>query len=98
MQETAMMHLRDKCLEVCKEIQKERSLPDRAYHSAMQNIAKDIDAQMLVIEKQQIMDAFNQGYREAEPEPLMGNDVSKFSDAENYWQRTYGTNEPTAAS
>jgi hypothetical protein len=49
------------------------------------------------MEKQQILDAFNQGYREGEKDGDDGvmsfKDVSEFNNAANYWQRTYGTNE-----
>jgi hypothetical protein len=49
-------------------------------------------------EKQQIMDAYNQGYRDGENDGSIGcvynTDVAKHSDAADYWQRTYGTNEP----
>jgi hypothetical protein len=49
--------------------------------------------------KQQIMDAYNQGYREGENDGSIGcvynDDVAKHSDAAHYWQTTYGTNEPT---
>jgi hypothetical protein len=52
----------------------------------------------LEMEKKQIFDAFNQGYREGEKDGDDGvvsfKDVSEFNDAENYWQRTYGTNVP----
>jgi hypothetical protein len=48
--------------------------------------------------KQQILDAFNQGYREGENDGSIGcvynDDVAKHSDAADYWQDTYGTNEP----
>ena len=45
--------------------------------------------------KQQIIDAFNDGYREGEQDIDAGvtpfKDVSAFCNAEDYWQRTYGT-------
>ena len=48
--------------------------------------------------KQQILDAFNQGYREGENDGSIGcvynDDVAKHSDAADYWQDTYGTNKP----
>jgi hypothetical protein len=48
--------------------------------------------------KQQIMDAFNQGYREGENDGSIGcvynDDVANHSDAADYWQETYGTNKP----
>jgi hypothetical protein len=50
------------------------------------------------LETQQIMDAFNQGYREGENDGSIGcvynDDVAKHSDAADYWQTTYGTTAP----
>ena len=47
-------------------------------------------------EKQQIMDAFNQGYRDGHQDATSGTvsdmDISKYPDAAHYWQRTYRTN------
>jgi hypothetical protein len=48
--------------------------------------------------KQQILDAFNQGYREGENDGSIGcvynDDVAKHSDAADYWQETYDTTVP----
>jgi len=44
------------------------------------------------MEKEQIMDAFNQGYREAElnlNEIVNKGDISKFYDAQNYYNETF---------
>ena len=49
-------------------------------------------------EKQQIFDAFNQGYRDGFGDPqnvIGGKDVSEFDDAKNYYNDTYG-NEAAA--
>jgi len=50
------------------------------------------------MQKQQILDAFNQGYREGEHDANIccnpNTDIANSSDAADYWQRTYGTNEP----
>ena len=45
------------------------------------------------MEKQQIKDAYNQGYRDADCDcyKSVGADVAKFEDAEKYYKETYGT-------
>ncbi len=49
------------------------------------------------MEKEQTMDAFNQGYRDGEVDASnptnMSKDVSEFSNAENYYKLTYGGNK-----
>ena len=46
----------------------------------------------LEAEKEQIKDAYNQGYRDGQqdlPDKLNSNDISKYEDAENYFTKTY---------
>jgi hypothetical protein len=61
--------------------------PDFRFHIQQ---AKEMD-------KQQKMDAFNQGYRDGEVDASnptnMSKDVSEFSNAENYYKLTYGGNK-----
>jgi hypothetical protein len=53
---------------------------------------------LLAIEREHIQNAYNQGYRKGEQDSDNGvmsfKDVSEFNNAANYWQSTYGTNEP----
>jgi hypothetical protein len=54
-------------------------------------LAKDIKAvfeQALEMEKQQIIDSYNQGYRDGEDDSL-GKDISLYNDAELYFNETY---------
>jgi hypothetical protein len=50
--------------------------------------------ELLEVEKQQKMDAYNQGYRDGEVDAHnptnISKDVSEFSNAENYIKETYG--------
>jgi hypothetical protein len=52
-----------------------------------------IFAQAKEIEKKQIMDAYNQGYRDCEVDLndySMNEDIAEFTDAEQYFKQTYG--------
>ena len=46
--------------------------------------------------RRQIMDTYNQGYRDGHQDATSGTasdmDISKYPDAAHYWQKTYGTN------
>ena len=46
---------------------------------------------LIVKEKQQIIDAFNQGYREGEVETITSSkeDISEFDDAKNYYNKIF---------
>lgn len=57
---TAMIQLRDKLLEEVQKLkeQSEKNEHIKGYRDALNNIANDIDAQMLAIEREQINDAF----------------------------------------
>ena len=57
----------------------------------------EIIQQAKEMEKQQKMDAYNQGYRDGEVDASnptnISKDVSEFSNAENYIKETYGNNK-----
>lgn len=61
------------------------------------NVPNDLLEQAKEMDKQQKMDAFNQGYRDGEVDASnptnMSKDVSEFSNAENYYKLTYGGNK-----
>lgn len=50
------------------------------------------EKKLLEIEKQQIKNAFNQGYRDAEMDlgKIADDDVADYENAENYYNETYG--------
>lgn len=53
------------------------------------------EQRLLEIEKQQIKNAFNQGYRDAEKDNwcvVPDDDVADYNNAENYYNETYGGN------
>lgn len=50
------------------------------------------EKRLLELEKQQIKNAFNQGYRDAEMDlgHITCDDVAEYNNAENYYKETYG--------
>lgn len=54
-------------------------------------IIERINNELLQTEKQQIIDSFNQGFREWESETMTSSkeDVSNFDDAINYYKKTF---------
>jgi hypothetical protein len=59
---TAMIQLRDKLLQEAQNLNKSYSSEYLGgYREALENVAKDIDAQMLAEEKEQILQAFVAG-------------------------------------
>lgn len=57
---TAMQQLKDKLLEEVERLSDAQPLTDQyGYREALKNISNDIDAQMLELERQQIIDAVN---------------------------------------
>ena len=54
---------------------------------------KKLFEEMEKLEKKQIMDAYNQGYRDCEVDLndySMNEDIAEFTDAEQYYKQTYG--------
>lgn len=56
--------------------------------------AIDKAEELLQVEKEQIKEDYNQGYRDGEEDAqdcnIVNMDVSKFANAENYYDETYG--------
>jgi hypothetical protein len=89
--QTAMMQLKEKLQTVVAELKDAEPGTDQyGYRSAMENVIKDIDAQMLAIEKQQIVDAFNIGFEDGYLAPLF---EEKFTQGEQYYTETFKTKE-----
>ena len=84
--QTALMQLKEKLQKVVDEIGNTTSAREFGYREACESIIKDINAQMLAIEKQQIVDAHYHGQDYTEGDPV-------YSAAEQYFESTYKTNE-----
>jgi hypothetical protein len=63
MNKTAMTILKDKLLEEYQNL-KDDTEHIKGYREALKNIANDIDAQMMEVEKIIIMQSYNDGYKE----------------------------------
>jgi len=93
MNNTPLQQLRDKLNEKRKEVTKDRAtLYSNGYKMALVDIMYLID-EFKESEKQAIIDAYNQGYRDGYSEADCGvisdKDVSEFDDAEQYFNNTY---------
>lgn len=81
---TAMQELKEKLQVVIDELNDNMPIVDTqeyGYRLAMENVIKDIDAQMLEQEKQQIIDAWQEGYyAESDNEP---------NDSYGYFDKTF---------
>jgi len=92
MAHTPMEILRNKLQFVVDELKDE--VPETyqyGYRLAMESVIKDIDLQMLEPEKQEYIDAYNQGYRDGEQADSsdIKKDVQYFDDANNYFINKY---------
>jgi hypothetical protein len=86
---TAMQQLKDKLQVVVADLKDAVSGTDQyGYRSAMENVIKGIDAQMLETERQQIIDARISvtGLNHASP-----TDDNSLEDAEQYYSNKYGS-------
>jgi hypothetical protein len=85
MNKTAMTILKDKILEEYQELREPAQLNEhiKGYREALKNIANDIDAQMMEVEKIIIMQSYNDGYKEG------SYDTGPW--AEDYYDEIYGT-------
>jgi len=81
MEKTAMMQLRDK-LEAVLKGKFNFTNYDEGYKTALENVIKDIDAQMLAIEKEQYFNAFVAGSER-------GTGEIPFN-CEQYYSQTFG--------
>lgn len=91
MAHTPMEILRNKLQFVVDELKDE--VPETyqyGYRLAMENVIKDIDLQMLEPEKQEYIDAYNQGYRDGDRgTDIDKRDIAQFDDANNYFINKY---------
>jgi hypothetical protein len=64
MRKTAMIELRDKLLEEYQNLKEPSHNHEylNGYREALKNVANDIDAQMLLVEKDSIVDSFAAGF------------------------------------
>ena len=85
--QTAMQQLKDKIQVVIGEMNGELNLYESGYKQCLINIQNDIDLQMLAIEKEQIVDAWNGGDYAYFYSKETGRD---FSDGEEYYNEIYG--------
>ena len=83
---TAMQVLKSKIQDAIGEINGELNLYSSGYKQCLINIQNDIDAQMMEMEKEQIVDAHIEGQRvfDAHPHTQWTNDQ-----AEQYYKETY---------
>jgi len=80
---SAMTELKDKLQVVVDELADAKPQTDQyGYREAMQNVIKDIDAQMLEKERQQIIDAFDTGF-------YNGDDWHEPHEGETYFTTTF---------
>jgi len=67
------------------------------FGSIQPNVLSKFKQQAKEMDKQQKMDAYNQGYRDGEVDAHnptnISKDISEFSNAENYIKETYGGNK-----
>ena len=75
---TAMQQLKEKIQVVIGEMNGELSSYESGYKQCLINIQNDIDLQMMAIEKEQIMSAYNYGQQ-----------IPPFEYAEQYYNETY---------
>ncbi len=84
-QQTAMRILRDRLQKVI----------DIEPSGTIEVIIKQIDTELLAVEKQQHIDTFNAGYREGELDAVnpktVDKDIAQFDDALNYFNQTFNT-------
>lgn len=82
-QKTAMQQLKEKLQDVINDLSDAKPGTDPyGYRGAMQNVVKDIDAQMLELEKKQIIEAFKEG-------DLDPTEYHKYDNAEQYYNQTF---------
>lgn len=90
---TAMMQLRDKCIEQAKELRLQPlfNTYNAAYADALESVVKDIDAKMLSIENQQMIDIWNSS-REKKSECSNWNcsgDEKTYDNFKQYFNETF---------
>lgn len=61
------------------------------YQNGLLYAAQYLEDELLSKEKEQIVNAYNSGYRDAEPDNDDNDDVSDYADAEIYFNQTYNT-------
>ena len=81
MKQTAMQQLKEKIQAVIGEMNGELSSYESGYKQCLINIQNDIDLQMLVIEKYQIANSYDDGSDERNNNPVNG---------EQYYNEQYG--------
>lgn len=90
---TAMQELRNKLLKVHQKQKEEAALNEflKGYQSALINIVNDIDAQMLEIEKSQIIEAYEKGYDNGiiNEQYVRGFSNNEPISSEEYFNKTY---------
>jgi len=83
---TAMQQLKEKIQVVIGDMNGELSSYENGYKQCLINIQNDIDLQMMAMEKEQIVNALNDGWNMAKHSNFVN------SDAEQYYNETYKKN------
>lgn len=87
-QQTALQQLKEKIQIVIGEMNGELNEYNAGYKQCLINIQNDIDDQMISIEKEQIQNAFDNGYDDAWEDLRLGGHP-KYDSAEQYYNETY---------
>ena len=85
---TAMQELKDKIQHAIEELNSELSEYQAGYKQCLINIQNDIDFQMLQMEKEQIVDAYEIGFADAWDDARY-DDEPKHAGAEHYYNETF---------
>ena len=88
--ETAMQQLKDKIQVVIGEMNGELNSYQSGYKQCLINIQNDIDLQMLAIEKEQIVDSFDEGKSDGYKTAREWDEMILWLSAEQYYNETYG--------